>query len=67
MSIPIVKAKGEVDQMKPGELLEVTSTDPGSMPDFKGWAETSKIAVLKKQRTEKKGATDLYIHVLERK
>jgi tRNA 2-thiouridine synthesizing protein A len=65
--IPIVKAKKEVDQMQPGELLEVISTDPGSMPDFKGWAQTSKTAVLKEQRTEKEGATDLYIHILERK
>jgi TusA-related sulfurtransferase len=65
--IPIVKAKKEVDEMQPGELLEVVSTDPGSLPDFKGWAQTSKTAVLKEQRTEKEGATDLYIHVLERK
>src|SRR5581483_4806362 len=65
--IPIVKAKKEIDQMQPGELLEVIATDPGSVPDFKGWAQTSKTAVLKEQRTEKQGATDLYIHVLERK
>ena len=65
--MPIVKAKKEIDQMKPGELLEVTATDPGSMPDFKGWASTSKTAVLKEQRTEKEGATELYIHILERK
>jgi len=65
--IPIVKAKKEVDQMKPGDLLEVISTDPGSIADFKGWAQTSKTAVLKEQHTEKEGATDLYIHILERK
>ena len=65
--IPIVKAKKEVDQMMPGDLLEVTSTDPGSLPDFKGWAQTSKTAILKEQRTEKDGDTNLYIHVLERK
>jgi tRNA 2-thiouridine synthesizing protein A len=65
--IPIVKAKKEVDQMKPGELLEVISTDPGSISDFKGWAQTSKTAVLKEQRTEKEGVSDLYIHILERK
>jgi TusA-related sulfurtransferase len=65
--MPIVKAKKEIDQMKPGEQLEVTATDPGSVPDFKGWASTSKIAVLKEQRTDKEGTTELYIHVLERK
>lgn len=65
--IPIVKAKKEIDQMQPGELLEVIATDPGSVPDFKGWASTSKTAVLKEQRTEKEGTSDLFIHVLERK
>jgi TusA-related sulfurtransferase len=64
--IPIVKAKKEVDQMQPGELLEVISSDPGSLPDFKGWAQTSKTAVLKEQRTEKENGTELYIHILER-
>jgi TusA-related sulfurtransferase len=38
--IPVVKAKKEIDTMAPGDLLEVTATDPGSMPDFVGWAET---------------------------
>jgi len=47
--------------------LEVISTDPGSLPDFKGWVQTSKIAVLKEQRTEKEDGTYLYIHILERK
>ena len=65
--IPIVKAKKEVDQMQPGDLLEITATDPGSVADFKGWALTSKTAVLKEQRTEKEGQTDLFIHILERK
>ena len=30
--IPIVKAKKEIDTMAPGDLLEVTATDPGSVP-----------------------------------
>jgi len=65
--IPIVKAKKEIDAMAPGEQLEVTSTDPGSVPDFQGWAKTAKQALLKEQRTEKDEAgKDLYIHLLER-
>jgi TusA-related sulfurtransferase len=65
--IPIVKAKKEIDQMQPGELIEVTATDPGSVPDFKGWATTSKTAFLKEQRTEKEGTSEIFIHILERK
>jgi tRNA 2-thiouridine synthesizing protein A len=65
--IPIVKAKKEMDAMAPGEQLEVTATDPGSIPDFQGWVKTAKHALLKEQRTEKDEAgKDLYIHLLER-
>jgi TusA-related sulfurtransferase len=65
--IPIVKAKKAIDAMAPGELLEVTATDPGSVPDFQGWAKTAKHALLKEQRTDKDEAgRDLYIHLLER-
>jgi TusA-related sulfurtransferase len=66
--IPIVKAKKEIDAMSPGDELEVTATDPGSMPDFVGWARTSKNALLKSQRQEKdETGKDVYVHVLERK
>ena len=66
--IPIVKAKKELDLMAPGDQLEVTSTDSGSVPDFQGWVKTAKHALLKSQRTEKDSAgKELYIHLLERK
>ena len=66
--IPIVKAKKEMDAMTPGDELEVTATDAGSVPDFQGWVKTAKHAILKSQRTEKDDTgRELYIHVLERK
>jgi TusA-related sulfurtransferase len=66
--IPIVKAKKEMDALAPGDQLEVIATDPGSMPDFVGWAKTAKHALLKEQRTEKdETGRELYIHLLERK
>mgnify|MGYP001085368953 FL=1 len=65
--IPIVRAKKEIDAMTPGEQLEVTATDPGSVPDFQGWAKTAKHAILKEQRIAKDEAgKELYIHLLER-
>lgn len=65
--IPIVKAKKEIDALAPGDELEVTSTDPGSMPDFVGWAKTNKNAVLKSQRQDKdETGRDVYIHLLGR-
>ena len=66
--VPIVRAKKEIDVMQAGDVLEVLATDPGSVSDFQGWAKTSKLAVLKEQRTEKDAAgKDVYVHVLERK
>jgi tRNA 2-thiouridine synthesizing protein A len=65
--IPIVKAKKEMDALAPGDRLEVTSTDPGSMPDFVGWVKTNKKALLVEQRTGKdETGRDVYIHLLER-
>jgi tRNA 2-thiouridine synthesizing protein A len=66
--VPIVRAKKEVDGMQAGDVLEVLATDPGSMSDFQGWAKTSKLAVLKEQRTEKdETGREIYVHVLERR
>jgi tRNA 2-thiouridine synthesizing protein A len=66
--VPIVRAKKEIDGMQAGDVLEVLATDPGSMSDFQGWAKTSKLAVLKVQRTEKdETGREVYVHVLERR
>lgn len=65
--IPIVKAKKEMDAMEAGDQLEVTATDPGSVPDFQGWVKTAKHAVLREQRTDKdESGRELYVHLLER-
>ena len=66
--VPIVRAKKEIDGMRAGEILEVLATDPGSVQDFQGWAKTSKLAILREQRTEKdQGGREVYVHVLERR
>lgn len=66
--VPIVRAKKEIDGMQAGDVLEVLATDSGSVSDFQGWAKTSKLAVLKEQRTEKdQTGREIYVHVLERR
>ncbi len=66
--VPIVRAKKEIDAMQTGDVLEVLATDPGSVPDFQGWVKTSKLAVLREQRTEKdQTGKEVYVHVLERR
>jgi TusA-related sulfurtransferase len=66
--VPNVRAKKEIDAMRPGDVLEVLATDPGAVADFQGWAKTSKLAILKAQRTEKdETGREIYVQVLERR
>lgn len=37
--VPILKTKIAFNKMKPGEILEVITTDPGSRKDMPAWAE----------------------------
>jgi len=36
--LPIIKTKREMDLLAPGEVLEMTATDPGSVNDMAAWA-----------------------------
>lgn len=65
--VPIIKARQALDALAAGDTLEVHATDPGSVPDFQGWARTSRLAALTEQREEKDGAgRSVYVHVLVR-
>ena len=65
--MPIVRAKQALDAMAPGDRLEVTATDPGSMADFQGWVKVNPRARLVEQRQESSEAGRvLYIHLIER-
>jgi len=35
--MPILKTKKAIDGLNPGQVLKVTSTDPGSVPDMNAW------------------------------
>ena len=37
--MPLLKTKKVFDTLKPGQVLEVVGTDPGSKNDFPSWAE----------------------------
>lgn len=40
--MPVVKTAKAIREMATGDLLEMISTDPGSMPDMKAWANQTK-------------------------
>jgi tRNA 2-thiouridine synthesizing protein A len=39
--LPIAKTALAVRSMQAGELIEALATDPGSVPDFAAWCETT--------------------------
>jgi tRNA 2-thiouridine synthesizing protein A len=39
--MPVVKMSQEIGSVNVGDIIEVHTTDPGSLSDFPAWAETS--------------------------
>ena len=39
--MPVVKISQEIGSVEVGEVIEVHTTDPGSLSDFPAWASTS--------------------------
>jgi len=39
--LPIVKTAKAVKELRPGDLVEVFATDPGSVPDFRAWSKST--------------------------
>jgi tRNA 2-thiouridine synthesizing protein A len=44
--MPVVKISMEIGKIAVGEVVEVHTTDPGSLADFPAWAKTTGHAVL---------------------
>ncbi len=39
--LPVIRAKKGISSVEIGEVIEVVSTDPGSMADFQAWARST--------------------------
>lgn len=44
--MPVVKTKKAMNAMEVGQVLEMISTDPGSMPDMQAWAKQTQHELL---------------------
>jgi len=60
--MPVVKTKQRVDEIAVGDVLEVLATDPGSMSDIAGWAETTDGVKLLAQSDD----SDVFTHYVRR-
>ena len=60
--LPIVKTKQAIDDLEADDVLEVLSTDSGSMSDLKGWSESTDGVELLEQVED----SDLYVHYVKK-
>ncbi len=64
--MPIVKARSEINQLAPGQVLRVLATDRGSVKDFQGWASAADNVELVQQETIEQDGQTVYVHYLKR-
>ena len=50
--MPVVKMSQEINSVQVGEIIEVHTTDPGSLSDFPAWADTTGNEVLETKQEE---------------
>ena len=60
--MPVVKTKQAIDTLADGDVLEVVSTDSGSMSDMQGWAAgTNGVELLDQVEGD-----DIYTHYVKK-
>jgi tRNA 2-thiouridine synthesizing protein A len=57
--MPVVKISQEIGSVEIGEVIEVLTTDPGSLSDFPAWASTSGHEVLDTEQGD--GVIKIYV------
>lgn len=57
--MPIVKAKKALDALASGQIMEVLSTDKGSVNDFQAWVKQTKHELL--EHKEENGIYKFYV------
>ncbi|WP_027086261.1 sulfurtransferase TusA family protein [Cohnella panacarvi] len=57
--MPIVKAKKALDSLQSGQVMEVLSTDKGSVNDFQAWVKQTKHELVKHE--EEQGVYKFYV------
>ncbi len=61
--MPVVKISQEIGSVKVGEVIEVHTTDPGSLSDFPAWAKTTGNEVLETRQGD--GVIQIFVKRLK--
>ena len=64
--MPVIKTKGAFDGLDAGDVLEVVSTNSGSMSDIKGWADSTDGAELVDQAEATEDGESVYKHYVRK-
>jgi TusA-related sulfurtransferase len=64
--MPVVKTKGAFEGLTAGDTLEVVATDPGSVSDIAGWAESTDDAELLEQTETTESGESVYKHYVRK-
>lgn len=51
--MPVIRAQDRVEELQPGDRLEVISSDPGALNDIPAWCRINGHAVLEKGQQER--------------
>jgi tRNA 2-thiouridine synthesizing protein A len=57
--MPVVRISQEIGKVSVGDVVEVLTTDPGSLADFPAWAKTTGQAVL--ETKQESGVIRIYV------
>ena len=60
--MPILKTKQAIDALEPGQVLQMTATDPGSVSDVEAWTARTGHALL--EHSEDGGS---FVFLIEKK
>ena len=61
--MPVVKMSQEIGSVETGQVIEVHTTDPGSLADFPAWAKSSGQEIVAMQQEE--GLIRIYVKRLK--
>ncbi len=61
--MPVVKMSQEIGSVAIGEVIEVHTTDPGSLSDFPAWAQTTGNEVLETKQSD--GTIQIFVKRLK--
>ena len=61
--MPVIKTQNKVNELQPGDTLEVTCTDPGALSDIPAWCRINGHEII--DSTEENGIVVINIRVGE--